>query len=310
MKWIKKGRIFDPENNKSKWIKNYASLPVVNLIDEAKLRIYFSTRDSEGRSLPTFIDVNPHQPNDIHYIADGPILQLGERGTFDDNGIMPSSVIEINNKIYMYYIGWNPQQTVSYRLSIGLAISEDGGRSFKKYSKGPILDRDVDEPFFNTAPYVIKVRNEYWMYYVSCTKWELINNWPEPFYNIKLARSKNGIHWERTGLTCIDYDDFTQAIGKPCVIEEDGLFKMYYSFRNAHNYRNNPNKSYRLGYAESKDGLSWNRKDNELNLFEQKSNWDNIMNEYCTIYSLNGIKYLIYNGNGFGKTGFGYAIQK
>ena len=91
---------------------------------------------------------------------------------------------------------------------------------------------------------------------------------------------------------------------------EDGLFKMYYSFRNAHNYRNNPNKSYRLGYAESKDGLSWNRKDNELNLFEQKSNWDNIMNEYCTIYSLNGIKYLIYNGNGFGKTGFGYAIQK
>ena len=309
MKWIKKGRIFNPKDNESGWIKNYAALPVAYLINDKKLRIYFSTRDNKGRSIPTFLDVCPENPKNIQYIHNKSILSLGELGTFDDNGIMPSSIIIINDKVFMYYIGWNPQQTVSYRLSIGLAISEDGGYSFRKYSKGPILDRDKDEPFFNTAPYVIKVKNEYWMYYVSCTKWEIVDNWPEPHYNVKLARSKDGIHWERTGITCIDYDSFTQAIGKPCVIEKNGIFKMYYSFRNAQKYRTDPNKSYRLGYAESKDGLKWNRKDDVLDLFEQKSNWDNIMNEYCTIYSIKGKDYLIYNGNGFGDTGFGYAIQ-
>ena len=307
MKWNKKGLISDPKSNNSDWINHYAALPVAHLLNNEKLRIYFSTRDSKGRSVPTYLDTNPEKPKDIQYIHNKSILDFGPQGSFDDNGIMPSWILDVGDKKHLYYIGWNPQVTVSYRLSIGLAISYDGGNSFKKHSVGPILDRDKDEPFFNTAPCVLKVGEEYMMWYVSCTGWKNINNWPEPFYNIKCAKSADGINWTRFNKTCIDYDDFTQAIGKPCVFIENNTFKMLYSYRNAIDYRTDPNRSYRLGYAESKNGIDWIRKDEEVGIKFSENGWDSIMNEYCTTYVHKNLRHLIYNGNGFGEAGFGYA---
>ena len=306
MNWKKKGLIFNPQNNSSNWIKSYAALPVCNLVSDDLLRIYFSTRDKKGRSIPTFIDVNPENPKEILKIYNKPILELGKQGSFDDNGIMPSSIVEHEGKKYLYYIGWNPQVTVSYRLSIGLAISDDG-IVFKKYSLGPLLDRDLNEPFFNTAPYVILEDGVWKMWYVSCTGWKNIKNWPEPYYLIRYAESKNGINWIRQNVECIGYDDFTHAIGKPCVFKQADVYHMIYSYRNSIDYRIDSTKSYRLGYAKSKDGINWNRKDDEINLKTPVDNWESIMQEYSSTYIFNNKRYLIYNGNGFGETGFGYA---
>ena len=310
LQWERKGLIFNPKKNTSNWIVNYAALPVCDLVSDTLLRIYFSTRDDKGRSIPTYIEANPENPSEIYKIKSEPILDLGALGTFDDNGIMPSSIVNHNNKKYLYYIGWNPQVTVSYRLSIGLAISEDGGESFKKHSIGPLLDRDLNEPYFNTAPYVI-IENGIWkMWYVSCTKWETINDWPEPYYLIRYAESKDGIHWNRKNAVCIDYDDFTHAIGKPCVYKKDGLYKMIYSYRHSNGYRTESSKSYRLGYAESKDGIKWIRQDERFNFKQNEAEWETIMQEYTSTYIHKGVRYMVYNGNGFGETGFGYAILK
>lgn len=308
MKWIKKGLIIDPKQIESNFIKRYAALPVVDYINEDLVRLYFSVRDEKGRSIPTFIDVNPEKPEKIIYMHEKPILALGEIGTFDDSGIMTSWIVNHLGVKYLYYIGWNPQQTVSYRLSIGLAISEDNGVSFKKVSQGPILDRSVDEPYFNTAPCVMKDDDLWKMWYVSCTGWKIIKGWPEPFYNVKYAVSNDGINWKRTQITCINYNEFTEAIGRPCVFKEGGLYKMIYSYRNATDYRTDPKKSYRLGYAESKNGYQWIRMDEELGFEFSKTGWDSIMNEYCSTYVHNKKRYLLYNGNGFGETGIGYAV--
>lgn len=309
MKWEKKGLIFNPEENNLNWIKSYAALPVCDLVSDNVLRIYFSTRDLKGRSIPTYIDVNPENPKQILNVSPKPILNLGDQGTFDDNGIMPSSIVNFEEKKYLYYIGWNPQVTVSYRLSIGLAISEDGV-NFKKYSLGPILDRDKHEPFFNTAPNVIIDKGIWKMWYVSCTGWKNIKDWPEPFYLIRYAESKDGINWERKNVECIGYDDFTHAIGKPCVFKKDDMYHMVYSYRNSVDYRIDSEKSYRLGYATSNNGIDWERKDNEIELKHPSEDWESIMQEYSTTYIHKGKRYLIYNGNSFGKTGFGYAILK
>ena len=309
MKWEKKGLIFEPKNNKSNWINNYSALPVAYLINNEKLRIFFSTRDQKGRSIPTFIDVSPESPEKIYYIHDRPILNLGKQGTFDDNGIMPSSIVDFKNKKYLYYIGWNPQITVSYRLSIGLAISEDG-ENFCKYSEGPMLDRDLNEPYFNTAPHVIIDEGIWKMWYVSCTGWKNIKEWPEPFYLIRYAESHDGINWNRKKIECIGYDKFTHAIGKPFVYKSNGLYNMIYSYRNSNGYRSEIENSYRLGYATSNDGLSWVRKDEEIDLKTNPQPWESIMQEYSSSYVYQGKRYIIYNGNGFGKTGFGYAILK
>ena len=108
--WTKKGLIFNPKSNESGWIKKYAALPVVDLINDNLLRIYFSTRDEKGRSLITFLETDPESPENIKYLHEAPLMELGELGTFDDNGMMPSSVINSEGKKFLYYIGWNPQK--------------------------------------------------------------------------------------------------------------------------------------------------------------------------------------------------------
>jgi hypothetical protein len=306
MKWIRRGLIYTP-HNEFEWLQDRAIAPVCELTPDNKLRIYFSARDKQGRSTPVFLEANPERPEEIYSFSKDPILNFGPLGSFDDNGILASSIVTIGNKRHLYYVGWNPRVNVSYHLSIGLAISEGGGE-FKKYSNGPILDRGIYEPFFSTAPCVLKIGDEWKMWYVSCTGWKMINNYPEPLYNVKYATSRDGIHWLREGVVAVETDDFAEAIGKPFVYLEDGLYKMIYSFRNSVDYRTDPAKSYRLGYAESTDGITWDRKDHEVGIGLAREGWDSVMMEYASSYEFKGRRYLLYNGNGFGQSGFGYAV--
>jgi hypothetical protein len=307
--WIKKGLIFVP-NQESEWMISHASVPAPIQIHENMLRIYFSSRDKKGRSIPTFMDVKIDDPQQVLYIHTQPLLPLGEIGTFDDSGIMPTSLIKINGIIFMYYIGWNPQVTVSYRTSIGLAISHDNGDSFRKYSEGPLLDRALDEPFFNTTPFVLYDNNIFKMWYASCTGWKIIDEITEPVYLIKYAESKDGISWKKEKNICINYSYEGEALGRPWIIKEDKTYKMWYSRRGSVGYRKKEGQHYRLGYAESANGTTWHRKDDEIGIDISATGWDSEMIEYCSIYRYRNIKYLFYNGNGFGKTGFGYAISK
>jgi hypothetical protein len=232
----------------------------------------------------------------VLYIHDQPVLPLGSRGTFDDSGIMPSWIANHQNKKFLYYIGWNVKVSVPYHLSIGLAISEDEGRSFYKVSEGPLLDRSIDEPFFNTAPCVLREENIWRMWYVSCTGWEENAERPEPRYRVRYAHSIDGIHWQRTNYVCIDYTETTDAIGRPCAYKQDGQYKMLYSYRDVWGYRTDRAQSYRLGYAESTDGIAWTRQDTEVGIERSASG------------HYHDRSYLFYNGNGFGQTGIGYAV--
>ena len=154
MNWVKKGLIYKPDREFD-WIKDRAIAPICEIISNDVLRIYFSARDLNGRSTPIFLDTNPEQPEKIISVNGSPILEFGKIGSFDDNGILSSSIVNFDSKKYLYYVGWNPRVTVSYHLSISLATSENG-EPFKKISDGPILDRSPEEPFFNTAPFVLK----------------------------------------------------------------------------------------------------------------------------------------------------------
>ena len=307
MRWEKKGVIFAANKNFD-WMVSHAQIPVVDPIRSNVLRIYFGTRDRNGRSHPAYVEVDPSDPQRILRICETAVLPLGEVGTFDDNGITPSWIVDHNNKRYLYYIGWRPQVTVPYHLSIGLAISENRGESYRKFSAGPILDRDIDEPYFNTAPCVLVDRDIWRMWYVSCTRWQTIKGKLEPFYNVKYAESSDGIHWRRTANTCIDNDHFAEAIGRPCVFLQDKLYKMIYSYRSATDYRTDRKQSYRLGYAESSDGINWERRDDEVGIDRSDAGWDSEMMAYSYVYHCDDRTYMFYNGNGFGKSGFGYAL--
>ncbi len=308
--WKKKGLLYQVEDYKHTEISTHASIPFAYNLKGDKYRIFFSSRNELGKSLPYYIDALIIKDK-IELIDSpiGPIFNFGKLGTFDDSGIMPSCVVKNDDKLYMYYIGWNPQVTVSYRLSIGLAISYDNGDTFSKYSDAPICDRDLNEPYFNTAPYVIKENYIWKMWYISCTKWMIIDNHPEPLYHIKYCESLDGIHWKKEGKVCLDYDERAEALGRPSVLKVDEKYKMFFSFRKIKDYRNSAQAGYQVGLAESNDGVNWIKKYNDIGISTSKSGWDSNMMEYCHVFKHKDNFFMLYNGNDFGKKGFGYAVK-
>lgn len=315
MPWVKKGLIYCPKGDLC-FSKSHAQVPVVDYIKSENIfRVYFSTRDDKSRSLPSYIELDADNPTNILKIADNPILDLGDIGTFDDCGVMPSWIIEHGQEKYLYYIGWNVRNTIAYHNSVGLAISSDGGKSFKKFSEGPLWDRDYIEPHYSGTSCVIIDENGKWKnWYLSCTEWRMIDGKSEPRYHIKYAESDDGINWKRDGSIAIDYSGDDEAgIVKASVIKCGDLYRMWFSYRNFANYRTDVNNSYRIGYAESSDGINWKRYDyNEspFGLDVSQDGWDSKMVEYPHVIKHKNKLLMFYNGNGFGASGFGYAIYE
>jgi hypothetical protein len=309
VRWQKKGVIFSATGQHD-WMAHHACVPVADKIGDNLLRIYFSPRDTEGRSHAAYIEVEADDPSNILYVHDRPLLSPGKLGAFDDSGVMPSSLVERDGRKYLYYIGWNRGVTVPYRNSVGLAVSDDGGRTFERLFDGPVVDRTMHEPYFCASPFAIYDAEEaLWkLWYASSTGWTVVHGHPEPLYQIKYAESDDGVHWRRENIVCLDYSFEGEANARPTIVKENGLYRMWYCFRGSVDYRTDKAEAYRLGYAESRDGKSWTRLDDKVGIARSSEGWDSLMMEYPFVYEHEGRKYMLYNGNGFGETGIGYAV--
>ena len=297
--WIKQSNIFS---------KHWAQLPVVDTGYDNIWRIYYSQR-IENKSYPMFFDVEIGNPKNIINQSEKPILQLGEMGTFDQAGVMPTEIVNYNNKKYLYYIGWTNRKDVPYFNTLGLAISENNGKTFSKFSTGPVFGCSHREPGY-VGTIKILIENNVWRaWYLSCRKWELINNIVEPIYDIKYAESHNGIDWEPKNISCIPLLADEGGISQASVIKNNNKYYMWFSFRNKTDYRTNKNNSYKIGLAVSDDGLSWMRT-KQPDLMPSDNGWDSVMVEYPYVIEYNNEYYMFYNGNGFGKEGIGYARKK
>jgi predicted GH43/DUF377 family glycosyl hydrolase len=297
--WIKKGNIFN---------KHHAQVPVIDEYDTF-YRIYYSTR-IEGKSNPMFIDVDKQNPSKIIRESQSPILNLGHRGSFDWAGIMPTEIKTVNGIKYLYYIGWSLRQDVPYHNNLGLAISNDNGETWEKYSKGPILSTSHLEPGYIGTVSILIEENIWRMWYLSCLDWVESDLGMEPTYDIKYAESNDGINWSPKGITCIPLDGDEGGISSQRVLKINDTYHMWYSIRNKIDYRINPINTYRIKKSVSNDGINWIKNNqNELDI-DFDSNWDNIMVCYPFIVKENDKLIMFYNGNGFGKTGIGYSVNE
>ena len=307
--WEKQGQIFNVDG-KYEWNRSHAQVPVVDVLDD-RLRIYYATRNELGKSNISYIEVSKDNPKKIIYEHNSPLFAFGNLGAFDDSGIMPSCIINAGKKKYLYYIGWTTKQSVPFQNAVGLAISEDAGKTFKKFSEGPVISINHVEPYFSGTSFVMTEHNLYKMWYLSCIGWHKFNDKPEPIYNIKYSESKDGINWKQTGKVAIDLLNDEGGIVSAAVIKLNGVYKMWFGKRKKADYRTNIRNSYRIGFAESFDGINWERKDHSAGIDVSNEGWDSEMISYPYIVKLNLQEYyMFYNGNGFGKTGFGYAIWK
>lgn len=288
------------------WAVSHACVPTALTFDSF-IRVYFSPRNNKGQSIPVYVDIDKKNLSIIKYGE--PIIKLGEIGTFDDGGIMPCSVVKNKGKIYLYYVGWNPSVSVPYRNSIGVCVSNDNGISFKRIFKGPIIDRNPQEPYFTASPCVIIENNIWKMWYASSTGFVETKGKQSPLYHIKYAQSLDGINWDRQNKSCIFPTSPYECTARPSVIKENELYKMWYCYRGSFDYRDGED-SYQIGYSESYNGIDWERKDNNIKFNVGVGKYDNKMACYPNIINLEDKQILLYNGNSFGKKGILYRINK
>jgi hypothetical protein len=303
--WEKIGCIFKPDKS-TEWMNSHASVPLVTSINNNSAEIIFSVRNTQGKSLPASLKLNL-KTMQVDSISTKPLFLPGVAGSFDEDGIMPTCIIRKGNNFLLYYIGWNIAKTVPFRNSIGLALSHDKCKTFVKKYSGPIIDRNIYDPLFVASCDVLKEKQVYKMWYLSCLKWDKTQEGNyKHYYVIKFAESNDGVNWKRDNKVAINYKYPNEyAISVPRVIKEHGKYKMWYS------YRGGPiSETYRVGYAESDNGLNWTRMDELVNLDVAQDGWDSEMICYPFIFDHSGKRYMLYNGNGYGKTGFGIAVLK
>lgn len=305
MIWRKMAHIFDPGNHAS-WAGSHAQVPTVLVKDEV-LRVFYADRTPEGRSFTTFLDVDRRDPARVVYCHRKPVIGFGKPGTFDDEGIMPAFVIDEGDRILMYYSGWNRRCTVPYHNATGVAVSSDGGQRFERLFDGPILDRTPSEPYIAVTPCVIRQADRWRMWYVSGTGWANVGGRHEPVYVVKYAVSGDGIHWQRPDVQCVPSRHALEAFSHPCVLERHGLYRMWYCHRDSVDFRDGKG-SYRMGYAESRDGIRFTRMDEVAGIDVSASGWDSKMICYPYVLDVDNRTLMFYNGNGFGQSGFGYAV--
>lgn len=311
--WEKIGLIFSPNTMPSSkaWMKEFAQAPCSLIFDDF-IRVYFSCRstaDANGQyvSYSAFVDFDRTELFKILRISDHPILELGDLGTFDEFGTYPVSVIRKEDQIWAYYAGWTRCESVPFNVAIGAAVSKDGGESFRKLGKGPILSFSPDEPFVISGPKIRFFNNKWHLWYIAGNQWILDENKPEPVYKIRMATSEDGVNWEKLNRDIIESRlEKDEAQASPDVFFYEGVYHMFFCYRYSKGYRGKE-KGYRIGYAQSLDLINWTREDAKVGIDVSEAGWDFEMISYPHIFEVDNQVYMLYLGNQVGRFGFGAA---
>lgn len=314
MRWEKLGNIFDPtQHTLPANCVDFAQSPQTLVLDD-RVRVYFSTRerDSVGKYLShiAFVDFDKTM-SQIIGMSEDTVIPLGGLGCFDEHGIFPINVVRDGARVLAYTTGWNRKVSVSADASIGLAISHDDGRSFQKLGAGPVMTASLKEPFLVADAFVVRYGERYHMWYIFGTKWKKFDEAasPDRVYKIAYAFSDDGINWQRTGEPIIaDRLNADECQALPTVIHRGGVYHMYFCYRQAYGFRSDPAAGYRIGYAWSTDMITWTREDSLAGIdVSEAGKWDSDMQCYPHVFVSDCTVFMLYNGNDFGRLGFGLA---
>ena len=296
-RWRKLGRIFVPDGSKP-WMSAYAANPVAEHVNGDRFRIYFSSRDAHNRSSIAFVEIALSDPATILCEAETPVLGPGEAATFDDAGVSIGCLLRVGSVRYLYYMGWHLDTTVPWRNTIGLAIEDEPNGTFRRASTLPVVPLSRTDPHTLSYPWVRHESGTFRMWYGSSTEWGPRKTHMR--HVIKYAESGDGIVWNPRDLVAIDAEEPGEyAICRPCVLADADRYRMWYCSRGP---------AYRIRYAESVDGIVWIRRIDWGGLTVSVEGWDSEMIEYPYVFDHGGRRYLLYAGNGYGRTGFGLAI--
>ena len=298
MKWKRQGLIYRTEGGDG-W-RSHSALQPTPLVFDDKIRFFVGFRDAGGVSRVGYVDVAPDDPRRILRVSERPVLDIGVDGAFDESGVVPSAVIRKDQSIYLYYAGYQLGTKVRFLVLSGLAVSTDGGETFRRHSATPIFERTEEELLFRVPHTVMFDEGRYKFWYGGGSRFMVGKNKTLPVYDVRYLESPDGIHIPDRGRTVMETRGGEYRIGRPCVVKSGGQYQMFYGY-------SSEDQPYRLGHAVSEDGLRWTRLDDQLGLDLAEQGWDSEMMAYPSVVTSRGKTYLFYNGNRYGAEGFGCA---
>lgn len=312
MHWERKGQIFEFQNSQlTTEFVSHSQSPQAILFDDF-IRVYFCTRKSDrnGRYLShvRYADFDRGMKQVIQ-VAPRDVVTAGELGAFDEHGIFPFSPLRHDGKLLGYTTGWSRRISVDVALGIGLTVSSDNGETFERLGSGPVLTASLHEPFLVCDGAVAVFDNKFHMFYIFGTDWRRPQgeSAAERTYVIGHATSNDGAMWKKEGSQLIEskFDDECQAL--PTVIKVGDTYHMFFCYRHTFDFRTTSANGYRIGHAYSKDLREWVRDDDNGGLEVSSNGWDSQMVCYPNVFECDEKTYMLYNGNGFGRDGFGLA---
>jgi predicted GH43/DUF377 family glycosyl hydrolase len=296
MKWRKLGNVFRP-SGELPWARSHAANPTTEHIEGDIFRIYFSARDDNNRSSIGSLTIDLSN-NRILDVPREPVLSPGDLGMFDDCGASIGCILSVGEKRYLYYMGWNLAVTVPWKNALGLAVSDSSDGPFQRCSRFPIVPLDEIDPYTISYPWVMHDSGRYRMWYGSNLRWGADK--ADMMHVIKYAESTDAIHWDKHNHIAINSTSPAEnAICRPCVVKEPDKYRMWFCSRG---------NKYRIHRAVSDDGCTWTRLGQDDGLDVSHQGWDSEMIEYPCVFDHKDQRFLLYCGNGFGKTGFGLAV--
>lgn len=298
MQWKKKGLVFGADK-RNEWMDNSALQPTPIMLED-RIRVFCGFRDATGVGRVGFVDLNPENPSEVISYSQKHCLDIGKPGCFDDNGVVPCAVTRVDDKLYLFYAGYNIGYHVRMTIFCGLAISNDDGITFKRISNVPVMERTDNEFLFRVIHTAIKTESGWIFYYGAGNHFLQGKNKTLPVYEVERLEVSNLSELSHEGVKVVCNEGDEYRVGRPYVIHDGDIWRMFFG-------GGSEAITYKLAYAESKDGVTWTRKDTELNLNCSEGGWDSEMMAYPSFVRYKDKAYLFYNGNNYGFEGFGYA---
>jgi hypothetical protein len=301
VRWQKLGRVYVAQGEQP-WARQRAYLPASLALDGERIRVFVAFLDDDRVGRVGYVDVDASQPTRVLEVSSRPALDVGEPGAFDDSGVNPLSVFRHEGRVWLYYVGWQRSARVPYLLFTGLAHSSDDGASFTRHSRVPVLDRSDEEPILRSGAFIAPAPGGgFRAWYAAGDRFIEAGGKARPTYGLRYAESPDGLTWPAAGTPCLEPEGPDEyGFARPYVLDDGGRLRMWYSVRSH-------SRGYRLGYAESDDGVSWERRDDEVGIDVSDEGWDSEMIHCGWIQDAGRERYLFYNGNDYGATGFGVA---
>jgi hypothetical protein len=299
MRWRRAGLILE-RSRLPAWAATSALQPTP-LVDDRRVRVYAGFRDAEGRSRVGYADLDPDDPTRVLAVSQVPALDLGAPGCFDRDGVVPCAAVSRGGEIWLYYAGYlRGEGAQRFTVFGGLAISRDGGETFVRDSEEAVMGPTHEARLFRVAHSVLPTATGWRVWYGAGGEFRTGETKTLPVYDIRYCDSPDGRSFPGSGTVCITPHGSEHRVGRPFVVADKSGYRMFYG-------AGSESVPYELRYAESADGDNWRDCSDQLGLERTPGEWDGAMMAYPALIEVDGAQWLLYNGDDYGREGFGGA---